>query len=52
MVKILIYQTVSILNIQRIVNYIKKKISLNNIIDFEKIWREFWKKIENNYCKP
>ena len=37
MVKILIYQTVSILNIQRIVNYIKKKISLNNIIDFEKI---------------
>lgn len=37
MAKILLYQTVSILNIQIIVNYVKKKISLNKIIDFEKI---------------
>ena len=52
MAKIWIYQIVSILNIQIIVDYIKKKISLNKIIDFEKIWREFWKKIGKNYCKP
>lgn len=37
MAKIWIYQIVSILNIQIIVDYIKKKISLNKIIDFEKI---------------